>query len=107
MPELETVDMFGVEILATGGPIHGRGSGAGGDHFASDDVVALYEHDSGPDVDLARAALDRKGLASDAGALLAATAPRELLGVLGEMTADEVAAFDADFEQRHGFKPFT
>lgn len=38
LPELETVDLLGVEILATGGPIYARGSQPGGDHYDREDL---------------------------------------------------------------------
>ncbi len=43
---LETVDLDGVEILATGGPIHGQGSAAGGDYWTTADLRALAAADA-------------------------------------------------------------
>lgn len=41
MPELETVTIEGVEILSTGGPIHGVGSPPEGDFWTADDLQAM------------------------------------------------------------------
>ncbi len=38
MPELDTVDFNGVEILAAAGPIHGKGSPPEGDSYSADDL---------------------------------------------------------------------
>lgn len=38
---LETVDLDGVEILATGGPVHGRGSAPGGDTWTTEQLREL------------------------------------------------------------------
>lgn len=43
MPELETVDLLGVEILSIGGPIFGKGSPPGGDFFTTDDLRAMAD----------------------------------------------------------------
>lgn len=40
-PELETVDIDGVEILSAGGPYHGHGSPKGGDYFTADFLESL------------------------------------------------------------------
>jgi hypothetical protein len=40
---LETVDLTGVEILRTGGPVHGRGSPPEGDNFDPDQLRAMAE----------------------------------------------------------------
>jgi hypothetical protein len=39
--ELATDDLFGVEILATGGPIHGRGSPPDGDRYSRADLEGM------------------------------------------------------------------
>lgn len=41
MPELETVDLEGVEILAAGGPVFGIGSPPEGDFWTEDDLRAM------------------------------------------------------------------
>lgn len=46
MPELPTVDLVGVEILAVGGPVRGRGSAPGGDYVSRDDLRALAAADA-------------------------------------------------------------
>jgi hypothetical protein len=40
---LETVDIPGVDLLSTGGPIHGTGSPAGGDYFDEADLRAIAD----------------------------------------------------------------
>ena len=44
--ELETVDLDGVEILSTGGPIHGKGSPPAGDYWKPEDLRAMAEADA-------------------------------------------------------------
>lgn len=46
MSALETVDLDGIEILATGGPVHGRGSAAGGDSWTSEQLRELAKANS-------------------------------------------------------------
>ncbi len=41
MPDLETVDVAGVEILSAGGPVHGVGSPPGGDYWSKKDLEAI------------------------------------------------------------------
>jgi hypothetical protein len=41
MPDLETVDLTDVEILSTGGPVHGIGSPPSGDFFSADDLRSM------------------------------------------------------------------
>ena len=41
MPELETRDLYDVEILSTGGPVHGVGSPPEGDYWTSSDLRAM------------------------------------------------------------------
>lgn len=41
MSALETVDLEGVEILAAGGPVHGRGSAPGGDTWTAEQLREL------------------------------------------------------------------
>lgn len=41
MPDLETVDVPGVEILSAGGPVHGVGSPPEGDFWSADDLEAI------------------------------------------------------------------
>lgn len=41
MPDLETVDLLGVELLATGGPVHGGGSPPEGDFWSTADLEAI------------------------------------------------------------------
>lgn len=43
MPELETVDIEGVEILATGGPVHGVGSPPEGDYWKPEDLRGMAD----------------------------------------------------------------
>src|SRR4051812_16531086 len=43
MPELETVDIPGVEIMATGGPVFAIGSAAGGDFYTRTDLEAIAD----------------------------------------------------------------
>lgn len=40
-PDLETVDLIGVELLATGGPVHGGGSPPEGDYWSTADLEAI------------------------------------------------------------------
>jgi len=46
VPELETVDLIGVEILSTGGPVHGVGSPPEGDFWTTDDLRAMAAADA-------------------------------------------------------------
>lgn len=46
MPELETVDLLGVEILSTGGPVFGKGSPPEGDYWTADDLRGMAEADA-------------------------------------------------------------
>ena len=43
MPELETVDIAGVEILAAGGPVHGVGSPPEGDYWSADELQGIAD----------------------------------------------------------------
>ncbi len=43
MPELETVDLEGVEILSVGGPIHGVGSPPEGDHWTPEQLREIAD----------------------------------------------------------------
>lgn len=51
--ELETEDMLGVEIMATGGPIHGIGSPPEGDFWSADELrgMALADEELGDEID--------------------------------------------------------
>ena len=40
-PGLETVNLDGVEILAVGGPYHGKGSPPDGDFFTTEDLTTM------------------------------------------------------------------
>jgi hypothetical protein len=44
--ELETVDLLGVEIMATGGPVFGVGSPPDGDYWTADDLRAMADADA-------------------------------------------------------------
>ncbi len=46
MPDLETRNLIGVEILSVGGPIHGVGSPPEGDYWSADDLRAMAEADA-------------------------------------------------------------
>lgn len=43
MPELETVDLEGVEILSTGGPVHAIGSPPSGDYWTREQLRSMVE----------------------------------------------------------------
>jgi hypothetical protein len=43
VPELETVDLPGVEILSTGGPVHAIGSPPEGDHYTTEQLRAMVD----------------------------------------------------------------
>lgn len=64
---LATVDLTGVEILAAGGPIHGRGSPAGGDHLSRDDLREVVDANKALEGELLPAA--KIGHGSDAPAV--------------------------------------
>lgn len=46
MPDLETRDLIGVEILSAGGPIHGVGSPPEGDFWTADDLRSMAQADA-------------------------------------------------------------
>lgn len=41
IPDLSTVDLIGVDVIAAGGPYFGQGSPAGGDYYTEDDLSAI------------------------------------------------------------------